>query len=266
MVHLEIKDVGLSFGGVQALNRVNLQVEKGQLFSLIGPNGAGKTSLINCVSKFYVPDSGQIVFNGREITNLRPYQVTRCGISRTFQNIELFAGMTVLDNIKLGRHIHLRSGPVAGMFYWGKAKKEEQALEEFLNGEVLDFLGLTAIRNRMVAELPYGLQKRVDLARALVSKPELLILDEPVAGMNREETQDLIEHILEIKKAWGLTVFLIEHDMEVVMNISDWIAVIDFGENIAEGTAETVQNDPEVIRIYLGHSYGQHTKEGQGTS
>jgi branched-chain amino acid transport system ATP-binding protein len=266
MVHLEIKDVDLSFGGVQALNKVNLQVEKGQLFSLIGPNGAGKTSLINCVSKFYVPDNGKIIFNGREITALRPYQVTRFGISRTFQNIELFAGMTVLDNVKLGRHIHLRSGSVAGMFYWGKAKREERELEEFLDQDILGFLGLSAIRDRLVAELPYGMQKRVDLARALASKPELLILDEPVAGMNREETQDLIQHILEIKKAWGLTVFLIEHDMEVVMNISDWIAVINFGENIAEGTAESVQNDPEVIRIYLGHAYGQDTEKGEGTS
>jgi len=266
MVHLEVKNVDLSFGGVKALRRVNFQVEKGQMFSLIGPNGAGKTSLINCVSKFYEPDSGHIIFDGREITNMRPYQVTRCGISRTFQNIELFSGMTVLENIKLGRHIHLRSGSLAGMLYWGKAKKEEKALEEFLDEEILNFLGLSAIRNRMVAELPYGLQKKVDLARALASKPELLILDEPVAGMNREETQNLIEHILEIKKAWGLTVFLIEHDMAVVMNVSDWIAVINFGENITQGTPETVQKDPEVIRIYLGQSYGQDMKEGEGTS
>jgi branched-chain amino acid transport system ATP-binding protein len=252
--HLEIYNLSLYFGGVQALHGVDLKVKKGTLFSLIGPNGAGKTSLINCISKFYEPNGGKIIFNDREITPLRPHQVARCGISRTFQNIELFKGMTVLENIKLGRHIHLRSGLLAGLFYLGKAKKEEEILEEFLEREILDFLGLSPIKNQIVATLPYGLQKKVDLARALSSKPELLILDEPVAGMNREETQDMIKHILEIKKAWALTVFLIEHDMEVVMNISDWIAVMNFGEKMAEGTPEAVQKDPEVIRIYLGHS------------
>lgn len=252
--HLEIYNLSLYFGGVQALHHVDLKVKVGALFSLIGPNGAGKTSLINCISKFYEPNEGKIIFKNREITNLRPHQVARYGVSRTFQNIELFKGMTVLDNIKLGRHIHLRSGPLAGMLYLGKAKKEEDALEEFLDREILDFLGLTHIKSRVVATLPYGLQKKVDLARALSAKPEFLILDEPVAGMNREETQDMIKHILEIKKAWGLTVFLIEHDMEMVMNISDWIAVMNFGEKMAEGTPEAVQKDPEVIRIYLGHS------------
>lgn len=253
--HLEIHSLSLNFGGVQALNRVDLKVKRGLLFSLIGPNGAGKTSLINCISKFYEPREGKIIFNGREITHFRPHEVACCGISRTFQNIELFKGMTVLDNIKLGRHIHLRSGPLAGIIYLGKAKKEEKELEEFLNKEILDFLGLTPIKNRVVAMLPYGLQKKVDLGRALSSKPEFLILDEPVAGMNREETQDMIAHIIEIKEAWGLTVLLIEHHMEVVMKISDWITVMNFGEKIAEGTPEAVQKNPEVIRIYLGHSY-----------
>ena len=253
--HLEIRRLSLHFGGVQALNRVDLSVKRGALFSLIGPNGAGKTSLINCVSKFYVPNEGRILFKDQEITHFRPHKVARCGISRTFQHIELFKGMTVLDNIKLGQHIHLRSGPVAGMLYWGKAKKEERELEEFLVREILDFLDLTGIKDRVVATLPYGLQKRVDLARALSARPEFLILDEPVAGMNREETQDMIRHVLEIKKAWGLTVFLIEHDMEVVMSISDWIAVMNFGQMISEGTPEAVQKDPEVIRIYLGHSH-----------
>jgi len=253
--HLEVHNLSLHFGGVQALHRVDLKVKKGALFSLIGPNGAGKTSLINCISKFYEPNEGKIFFQNREITHLQPHQVTRCGISRTFQNIELFKGMTVLDNIKLGRHIHLRSGPLSGMVYWGRAKREEERLEGFLDREILDFLGLSQIKNRVVATLPYGLQKKVDLARALSSKPEFLILDEPVAGMNREETQDMIKHIQEIKKAWGLTVFLIEHDMEMVMNISDWIAVMNFGEKMAEGTPIAVQKDPEVIRIYLGHSF-----------
>jgi branched-chain amino acid transport system ATP-binding protein len=253
--HLEIHNLSLHFGGVQALHRVHLRVNTGALFSLIGPNGAGKTSLINCISKFYEPDEGRILFKGREITHLRPHEVARHGVSRTFQNIELFKGMTVLDNIKLGRHIHLQSGALAGMVYWGKARKEEENLEAFLDREILDFLGLAPIKNRVVATLPYGLQKRVDLARALSAKPEFLILDEPVAGMSREETQDMIKHILEIKKAWGLTVLLIEHDMEVVMNISDWIAVMNFGEKMAEGPPRAVQKDPEVIRIYLGHSY-----------
>jgi len=254
-LHLTVQGLSLHFGGVQALHHVSLEVPRGMLFSLIGPNGAGKTSLINCISKFYEPNAGTILFNGREITRFRPHKVARFGISRTFQNIELFKGMTVLDNIKLGRHIHLRSGALAGMVYLGKAKREEERLEEFLDREILDFLGLTPIRNQVVATLPYGLQKRVDLARALSAKPELLILDEPVAGMNREETQDMIAHILEIKKTWGLTVLLIEHDMEVVMNISDWIVVMNFGEKIAEGTPAVVQKNPEVIRIYLGHSY-----------
>lgn len=253
--HLEIHKLSLNFGGVQALSQVDLGVKRDELFSLIGPNGAGKTSLINCVSKFYVPNEGKIVFNSHDITHLRPHEVARCGISRTFQNIELFRAMTVLDNIKLGRHIHLRSGPLAGILYLGKAKKEEQELEEFLDMEILDFLGLTPIKNQVVSTLPYGLQKKVDLARALSSKPEFLILDEPVAGMNREETRDMITHILEVKKAWKLTILLIEHDMEVVMNISARIAVMDFGEKIAEGTAAEIQRNADVIRIYLGRAY-----------
>jgi branched-chain amino acid transport system ATP-binding protein len=255
--HLKIRGLSLHFGGVQALHQVDLEIPRGILFSLIGPNGAGKTSLINCVSKFYEPNAGEILFSGREITRFRPHEVARCGISRTFQNIELFKGMTVLENIKLGRHIHLRAGALAGMVYLGKAQREEKRLEEFLDREILNFLGLTPIKNRVVATLPYGLQKRVDLARALSAKPEFLILDEPVAGMNREETQDMITHILEIKKAWRLTVLLIEHDMEVVMNISDWIVVMNFGEKIAEGTPAVVRKNPEVIRIYLGHSYAE---------
>ncbi|NWF53450.1 MAG: ABC transporter ATP-binding protein [Syntrophaceae bacterium] len=252
---LEIHNLSLSFGGVMALNHVDLKVKKGIVFSLIGPNGAGKTSLVNCISKFYVPQEGRIIYKGRVITNLPPYEVASCGISRTFQNIELFKGMTVLDNIKLGRHINLRSGPLSGLIYWGKAKREEEELEAFLDREVLGFLGLTSIKNRAVATLPYGLQKRVDLARALSPKPDFLILDEPMAGMNREERQDMMKHILEIKNIWGLTILLIEHDMEVVMNISDWIAVMNFGQKIAEGDPEAMKKNPEVIRIYLGHSF-----------
>lgn len=251
---LEIQNLSLNFGGIQALNQVDLNVQQGLLFSLIGPNGAGKTSLVNCISKFYTPKSGNIRFNNRDITSLASHDVVRCGISRTFQNIELFKGMTVLDNIKLGRHIHLRSGPISGMIYWGKSRREEKELEALLDREILTFLDLTSIKDRVVATLPYGLQKRVDLARALACRPQLLILDEPVAGMNREETKDMINHVLEIKKAWGLTVFLIEHDMEVVMNISDWIAVMNFGEKMAEGSAAEVQKNPEVIRIYLGNA------------
>lgn len=252
---LEIRNLSLNFGGIQALDGVDIDVKSGLLFSIIGPNGAGKTSLINCITKFYAPRSGTIRFNDQDITSLASHDIVRCGISRTFQNIELFKGMTVLDNIKLGRHVHLRSGPIAGMFYLGKAKREEKELEALLDREILTFLDLVAIKDRVVATLPYGLQKRVDLARALASRPELLILDEPVAGMNREETKDMIDHVLEIKKTWGLTVVLIEHDMEVVMNISDWIAVMNFGVKLAEGTAAEVQKNPEVIRIYLGDAF-----------
>jgi branched-chain amino acid transport system ATP-binding protein len=258
---LKIQNISLHFGGIQALNQISLEVKQGLLYSLIGPNGAGKTSLVNCISNFYHPDEGRIIFKDRDITQLKSHEIVRCGISRTFQNIELFKEMTVLDNIKLGRHIHLKSGPMSGMLYWGKASREERELEEFLDREILTFLNLSSIKDRIVSTLPYGLQKRVDLARALACKPEFLILDEPVAGMNREESRDMIDHVLQIKKAWNLTVFLIEHDMEVVMNISDWIAVMNFGEKMAEGTIGEVQQNPEVIRIYLGHAYTQ--KEGK---
>jgi len=251
---LDIRDVSLQFGGIRAMNKISLEIRDGLLFSLIGPHGAGKTSLVNCISKFYRPTDGRILFKGRDITQLKPHEVVRCGISRTFQNIELFKEMTVLDNIKLGRHIHLHAGPLSGMLYLGKASREERELEAFLDREILAFLDLSSIRDRVVCTLPYGVQKRVDLARALASKPAFLILDEPVAGMNREDSRDMIERVLQIKKAWGLTVFLIEHDMEVVMSISDRIAVLNFGEKIAEGTVFEVQQNPEVIRIYLGHA------------
>lgn len=258
---LKIQDISLSFGGIRALNQISLEVRQGQLFSLIGPNGAGKTSLVNCISNFYHPGEGQIIFKGRDITQLKSHEVVRRGISRTFQNIELFKEMTVLDNIKLGRHIHLKSGPMSGMLYWGKSSREEKELEEFLDNEILTFFNLSPIKYSIVSTLPYGQQKRVDLARALACKPEFLILDEPVAGMNREESRDMIDHVLQIKKAWNLTVFLIEHDMEVVMNISDWIAVMNFGEKMAEGTIEEVQKNPEVIRIYLGHASSKPKEE-----
>ncbi len=260
-VHLEIKDISLRFGGVQALNRVSTRVNEGELFAIIGPNGAGKTSLLNCMSGLYRPQQGSILSQGYDLTRLKPHQIARQGIARTFQNIALFRHMTVMDNIKLGRHIHLRSGFLTGALYFGKAQREETEARAYIEQEIVDFLEIEGIRKQIVGTLPYGMQKRVELARALALDPQILLLDEPMAGMNAEETEDMARFILDIQHQRHITMIMIEHDMAVVMDISDRVCVLDFGSKIAEGTPDVIQQHPDVIKAYLGEEVPLATEE-----
>ncbi len=249
---LQVEHLGLSFGGIRALNDVSFAAGKGGITAVIGPNGAGKTSLFNAVSGFYKPGSGRVLFEGRDITRLPAHRRAALGLARTFQNVALFRGMTVLDNIKLGGHGRLSSGPLAAMCYFGGARAEEMRLRREIEREVIDFLEIDHIRKLPVAGLAYGLQKRVELARALAMQPKVLMLDEPVAGMNREETEDMARFILDIQEERGISVLLIEHDMGMVMDVSSHVVVLNFGEVIAAGTPAQVRADPEVIRAYLG--------------
>jgi branched-chain amino acid transport system ATP-binding protein len=251
-VILNVDAVSLSFGGIRALKDVSFTVKKGSITAVIGPNGAGKTSLFNTISGFYRPQSGDIVFDGRSLSGSAPPERAKLGLARTFQNIALFRGMTVLDNIKLGRHAHMRTGLLDALVYHGRARREEIALRAEIEERVIDFLEIQHIRNAPVATLPYGLRKRVELARALAMRPRLLLLDEPVAGMNREETEDMARFILDVKEEWDVTILMVEHDMGMVMDISDHVVVLNFGQVIAEGVPAAVQGDPAVIAAYLG--------------
>lgn len=258
---LEIDGLTLAFGGVKALNDVRFQVRAGSVTSVIGPNGAGKTSVFNTISGFYRPAAGRIVFDGRDITRMPAAQRAAMGLARSFQNIALFRGLSVLDNIKLGRHCHLKTGPLAALLYTPAARREEQELRAEIEERIIDFLEIDHIRKAPVASLSYGLQKRVELARALAMQPRLLMLDEPVAGMNREETEDMARFILEVRRDWGVTVLMIEHDMGMVMDLSDHVVVLNFGQVIAEGEPGQVQSNPEVVKAYLGSGNVERLRE-----
>jgi len=248
---VEFENVSLSFKGVKALSDINFIVNEGELFAIIGPNGAGKTSAFNCLNGVYKPQVGDIRWRGESIMGMRPDRVAELGVARTFQNIELFAHMTVLENIALGRHIRTNVGWFAGGFWLGKAKREEMANRAKVE-DIIDLLEIEAWRFYPVGMLPYGIQKRVELGRALAMEPELLLLDEPVAGMNLEETEDMARFILDIREELGITMILVEHDMGLVMDIADRILVLDFGEVIATGTPAEIQRNDNVIKAYLG--------------
>jgi len=248
---LEVRSVHLNFGGNTALFNVSFYLRKGEILGLIGPNGAGKTSMLNCITMFYKPNLGKISFEGEDITNKRPHEIPHLGISRTFQNIDLFSGLTVLENLMAGRHILMKCGVISSSVFFGKARKEEIEHREIVE-DIIDLLEMEAIRDKLVGALPYGQRKRVDLGRALALDPKLLLLDEPLAGMNVEEKEDMVRFILDIYELKKTSIMIVEHDMGVVMDIVDRVVVLDFGKKIAEGTPSDIKGNPEVIKAYLG--------------
>ena len=253
---LVAEGISVSFGALQALNRVSLEVREGEILAIIGPNGAGKTTLLNVVSGVYRPHEGRILFDGQDRTRLRPHQVAALGIARTFQNVALFKGMTVLDNLMVGRNLFMRAGFFAQGFYWGLGQKEELEHRRKVE-QVIDFLEIQNIRKVPVAALPYGFQKRVELGRALAAEPRLLLLDEPMTGMNLEEKEDMSRFILDANEQLGCTIALIEHDMGVVMDISHRVVVLDYGQKIAEGPPTEIRMNQRVIEAYLGATEGK---------
>ncbi len=250
-VILDVKNISLSFGGVKALQNISFDVKEHEVRAIIGPNGAGKSSMLNCINGVYHPQEGEIVYQGEVRRDMDTHHAAESGIGRTFQNLALFKGMSVLDNIMTGRNLKMKTGILAQALHLGPARAEELREREFVE-HVIDFLEIQAYRKTPVGRMPYGLQKRVDLGRALAAQPKVLLLDEPMAGMNMEEKQDMCRFVLDINDEFGTTIVLIEHDMGVVMDISDRVVVLDYGRKIGDGTPEVVRNDPEVIKAYLG--------------
>ena len=253
-VVMEMKNITLRFGGVTAIKDITFDIREGEIRAIIGPNGAGKSSMLNVVSGFYVPQEGEVFFRGEKRPPLKPFEVARQGIARTFQNIALFEGMSVLDNVMTGRLTQMKAGIVSQSIWRGKAEKEEVENREICE-RVIDFLEIQSIRKTPVSRLPYGLKKRVELARALASEPKLLLLDEPMAGMNVEEKEDMSRFILDVNDEFGTTIALIEHDMGVVMDLSDRVVVMDYGKKIGDGTPNEIRNNQAVIDAYLGVSH-----------
>jgi len=248
---IRLEDVRLRFGGVEALRGVSLEVREGEILAIIGPNGAGKTCVFNCINGFYKPHAGRIYYGDVEITKLRPDRIANMGIARTFQNIQLFTGLSAVDNLMAGRHIRMRNNWIQGALFYGLARKEEVENREFVE-KIIDFLELEAVRKEKIGAVPYGLRKRVDLGRALAQEPRVLLLDEPMAGMNAEEKEDIARFVVDIFELRKIPIVLVEHDMGVVMDIADRIGVLNFGEVIAEGSPEEIKANPEVIEAYLG--------------
>jgi branched-chain amino acid transport system ATP-binding protein len=251
---LNVDDVSLRFGGTQALTNVSFDVHAGEILAIIGPNGAGKTSMLNCLNGFYRPYRGEIIFDGEDLTNLPPHHIAQMGVARTFQNIALYTGLSTLDNLMAARNIHMRANFIQCLVYWGPAHRED-IIHRVRVEEIIDFLEIEHIRKSIVGSLPYGLRKRVELGRALALEPRLMLLDEPMTGMNQEEKEDMARFILDIHEREKMTILLIEHDMGLVMDIADRAVVLDFGAKIAEGSPHEIRADPAVINAYLGEAH-----------